>query len=45
MRQTYHSKTWFVLNQSDAQTEDGHATVKFDYFPFTSELEPRSAWK
>ena len=33
-----------MLNESDAQTEEGHAMVKFDTFPFFPELEPRSAW-
>ena len=33
-----------LWTQSDAQTEDGHAMVKLDTFPFSPALEPRSPW-
>ena len=40
----WSSAAYNVLNQSDAQMEDGHAMVKFDKCPIIPELEPRSAW-
>ena len=33
-----------LFNQSDVQTEDGHAMVEFDTFQSFAKAEPRSAW-
>ena len=43
-RQTELDASSSHLLTESAQTEDGHAMMKFDTFQLTPELEPRSAW-